>query len=399
MAEMTRQGHTQPGLSALVQAMAPSPTIAASARAKALARQGKPVLELTVGEPDFDTPEHVKEAAYRAIRDGKTKYTPSGGIIELKEAVAHKLRRENGVQYDPASEVCICIGGKQALYNLMVALLNPGDEVLVPVPTWATFSDQVALVGGVPVHVPLGPDHKLRMSDLVGHVTPRTRAVIVNSPSNPTGVVMDPEEVRAVTRFAIEHGIYVITDDTYEHFLYDGAVHQFAASDVPGARDWVLAVNTVSKTYAMTGWRIGFVAGPKTIIKAVDSLMTQTTSNPCSIAQWAAVEALNGSQDCVHAMVAEFDARRKMFVSGLRSVGYECPMPEGAFYAYPRIPAGTAGEPGDSNAYALRLLDEAYISCVAGAAFFDGSGTLRMSYAASRAVLQEVLDRLATFGR
>ena len=237
------------------------------------------------------------------------------------------------------------------------------------------------------------------MSDLVGHVTPRTRAVIVNSPSNPTGVVMDPEEVRAVTRFAIEHGIYVITDDTYEHFLYDGAVHQFAAADVPGARDWVLAVNTVSKTYAMTGWRIGFVAGPKTIIKAVDSLMTQTTSNPCSIAQWAAVEALNGSQECVHDMVAEFDARRKMFVSGLRTVGYECPMPEGAFYAYPRIPAGTAGEPGDSNAYALRLLDEAYISCVAGAAFFDGSGTLRMSYAASRAVLQEVLDRLATFGR
>ena len=399
MAEMTRQGHTQPGLSALVQAMAPSPTIAASALAKALARQGKPVLELTVGEPDFDTPEHVKEAAYRAIRDGKTKYTPSGGIIELKEAVAHKLHRENGVQYDPASEVCICIGGKQALYNLMVALLNPGDEVLVPVPTWATFSDQVALVGGVPVHVPLGPDHKLRMSDLVGHVTPRTRAVIVNSPSNPTGVVMDPEEVRAVTRFAIEHGIYVITDDTYEHFLYDGAVHQFAAADVPGARDWVLAVNTVSKTYAMTGWRIGFVAGPKTIIKAVDSLMTQTTSNPCSIAQWAAVEALNGSQDCVHDMVAEFDARRKMFVSGLRNVGYEGPMPEGAFYAYPRIPAGTAGEAGDSNAYALRLLDEAYISCVAGAAFFDGSGTLRMSYAASRAVLQEVLDRLATFGR
>ncbi|NDB19861.1 MAG: pyridoxal phosphate-dependent aminotransferase [Proteobacteria bacterium] len=398
MAEMTRQGHTQPGLSALVQAMAPSPTIAASARAKALARQGKPVLELTVGEPDFDTPEHVKEAAYRAIRDGKTKYTPSGGIIELKEAVAHKLHRENGVQYDPASEVCICIGGKQALYNLMVALLNPGDEVLVPVPTWATFSDQVALVGGVPVHVPLGPDHKLRMSDLVGHVTPRTRAVIVNSPSNPTGVVMDPEEVRAVTRFAIEHGIYVITDDTYEHFLYDGAVHQFAAADVPGARDWVLAVNTVSKTYAMTGWRIGFASNP-VLAPVFTRWVTNTESCASHPSQWAAVEALNGSQDCVHDMVAEFDARRKMFVTGLRNAGYECPMPEGAFYAYPRIPAGTAGEPGDSNAYALRLLDEAYISCVAGAAFFDGSGTLRMSYAASRAVLQEVLDRLATFGR
>ena len=388
---------TAPGLSERLRTMAPSPTIAARARARALAREGKPVLELTVGEPDFETPDHVREAAHRAIRDGKTRYTPSGGIPELKAAVARKLHRENGVEYDPTTEVCICNGGKQALFNVMVALLNPGDEVLVPVPTWATFSDQVALAGGTPVHVPLGPDHRLRAADLEGHVTARTKAVIVNSPSNPTGVVMDPAEVVAVTRFAMAHGIYVVADDTYEHFLYDGAAHQFAAAGTEGARDWVLAVNTVSKTYAMTGWRIGYVAGPKAIIKAIDALMTQTTSNPSSIAQWAAVEALDGPQDCVRTMVAEFDARRRMFVAGLRATGYACPMPEGAFYAYPRIANRPDGSPGDSDTYAMRLLNEAHVSCVAGKAFFD-EGSLRMSYAASRAVLHEVLARLATFG-
>jgi aspartate aminotransferase len=208
---------------------------------------------------------------------------------------------------------------------------------------------------------------------------------------------MHPEDVLAVTRFAMAHGIFVVADDTYEHFLYDGATHQFAANGVDGARDWVLAVNTVSKTYAMTGWRIGYVAGPSRIVRAIDALMTQTTSNPSSIAQWAAVEALDGPQDCVHEMVTEFDARRQMFVAGLRAVGYNCPMPEGAFYAYPSIPRRADGSPGDSNAYAMRLLNDAHISCVGGKAFFD-EGTLRMSYAASRAVLQEVLDRLSRYG-
>jgi aspartate aminotransferase len=397
MPDTTAPARTAPNLSERLQTMAPSPTIAASARARALARDGKPVLELTVGEPDFDTPVHICEAAHKAIRDGKTRYTPSGGIPELKGAVARKLHRENGVEYDPATEVCICNGGKQALYNVMVALLNPGDEVIVPVPTWPTFADQVALVGGVPVLVPMGPDNRLRVANLTGRVTPRTKAVIVNSPSNPTGAVMHPEDVLAVTRFAMAHGIFVVADDTYEHFLYDGATHQFAANGVDGARDWVLAVNTVSKTYAMTGWRIGYVAGPSRIVRAIDALMTQTTSNPSSIAQWAAVEALDGPQDCVHEMVTEFDARRQMFVAGLRAVGYNCPMPEGAFYAYPSIPRRADGSPGDSNAYAMRLLNDAHISCVGGKAFFD-EGTLRMSYAASRAVLQEVLDRLSRYG-
>lgn len=398
MPDSTAPPRTAPGLSERLRAMAPSPTIAASARARALAREGKPVLELTVGEPDFDTPVHVREAGHKAIRDGKTRYTPSGGIPELRGAVARKLHRENGVEYDPATQVCICNGGKQALYNVMLALLDPGDEVIVPVPTWATFADQVALVGGVPVLAPMGPDNRLRVADLEAHVTPRTKGVIVNSPSNPTGAVMDPEDVHAVTRFAMDRGIYVIADDTYEHFLYDGARHQFAANGDPGAREWVLAVNTVSKTYAMTGWRIGYVAGPATIVKAVDALMTQTTSNPSSVAQWAAVAALDGPQDCVREMVAEFDARRRMFVDGLRAAGYACPMPEGAFYAYPRIPGAPDGGPGDSDTYAMRLLNEAHVSCVAGKAFFD-EGTLRMSYAASRAVLQEVLDRLSRFGR
>ncbi len=386
----------RPVLSRRLQQLPPSPTIAMAARGRALAKAGARVLDLTLGEPDFDTPEHIKEAAHKAIRDGKTKYTPAGGIPELREAICQKLARENGIEYHP-EETVACVGGKQALYNVLLAICDPGDEVLVPVPTWPTFADQVRLVDAMPVLVRLPADYKLRASDLEPHLTPRTRAIILNSPSNPTGAVMRPEDVRAVTELAVSRGIFLISDETYEHFLYDGARHVAPASLGPEAKAWTIEVNTVSKTYAMTGWRIGYVAARVEIAKAIDALMSQTTSNPASIAQWAAVAALSGPQDCVRAMVAEFARRRQLLVSGLQQLGYRCAWPEGAFYAYPRLPDGPDGGPGNSMAFATRLLEQAYVNTVPGSAFFD-EGSLRLSYAASTAVLEEVLERLGSFG-
>jgi aspartate aminotransferase len=366
-----------------------------SAKAKALARQGAHVLDLTLGEPDFQTPSHIQAAAERAIRDGKTHYTPAGGVPELKEAVCQKFARENGVQYEP-DETVICVGGKQALYNVMLAICDPGDEVLVPVPAWPTFADQVRLADGRPVLVPLPDDRKLRAQDLEPYVSKRTRAVILNSPSNPTGAVMRPDDVRAVAALAVQRGIYLVSDETYEHFLYAGAVHLAPASLGPEAKASTIEVNTVSKTYAMTGWRIGYVAGPKPVVKAIDALMSQTTSNACSIAQWAAVAALSGPQDCVRAMVAEFAARRRRLIAGLHALGSRCAWPEGAFYAYPRIPDAPGGGPGDSLAFATRLAEEAHVVTVPGSAFFD-EGHLRVSYAASTEVLDQALARLERF--
>lgn len=382
-------------LSQRVLSLAPSPTMTMDARAKALARQGIDVLALTLGEPDFDTPQHIKDAAAKAIRDGKTKYTPAGGIPELRDAICQKFARENGVQYQP-DETVVCVGGKQALYNIMLSICDPGDEVIVPVPNWATFADQVSLAGGTPVYVPLPADKRLRVQDVLPYLTTRTRAIILNSPSNPTGAVMRPEYVQAVSELAVNRGIYLVADETYEHFLYGGARHVAPASLSPEVKRWTIEVNTVSKTYAMTGWRIGYVAGPRHVAKAIDALMSQTTSNPCSISQWAAVAALNGPQDCVGEMVTEFARRREYLINGLHRLGFRCEWPEGAFYAYPQIPDAADGSPGDSAAYAARLADEVHLVTVPGKAFFD-EGFLRMSYAASMNVLSRVLERLAKF--
>jgi aspartate aminotransferase len=351
---------------------------------------------MTLGEPDFDTPAHIKAAAERAIRDGKTKYTPAGGIPELKAAICEKFARENGITYEPA-ETVVCVGGKQALYNIMQAICDPGDEVLVPVPNWPTFAAQVELAGARAIRVPLPADKRLRAQDLEPYLSSRTRAIIINSPSNPTGAVMRPAEVRAVTELAVSRGIYLVSDETYEHFLYGDARHVAPASLGPEAKAWTIEVNTVSKTYAMTGWRIGYAAGPRHVIKAMDDLMSQTTSNPCSVSQWAAVAALTGPQECVREMVAEFGRRREYFISGLQRLGYRCEWPEGAFYAYPRIPDAPDGGPGDSLAFATRLLEAKHVACVPGRAF-DDEGYLRLSYAASMAVLSEVLERLREFG-
>jgi aspartate aminotransferase len=392
MASPLSDASVQHRLSRRLQALPPSPTIAVDTKAKALVRQGVDVLALTVGEPDFDTPDHIKAAAERAIRDGKTKYTPAGGVPELREAICEKFARENGLRYEPAETVA-CVGGKQVLYNIMLAILDPGDEVIVPTPNWPTFADQVALADGKAVLVKTGPGYKLRRQDVEPYVTNRTRALILNSPSNPTGAVMDRSEIQAITELAIERRFYIVSDETYEHFLYGDAKHVAPASLSPEAREWTIEVNTVSKTYAMTGWRVGYAAGPREIIKAIDSIMSQTTSNPSSIAQWAAIAALTGSQDSVGTMVTEFARRRRRFIEGLHKLGWACEWPEGAFYAYPLVPGGTPGNPADSTTFANRLLDEARVAVVPGVAFFD-EGTLRMSYAASVEVLDKVLERL-----
>lgn len=367
--------------------LTPSPTMAMDAKAKAMVRSGIDVINLSVGEPDFDTPAHIKEAAIAAIQEGFNKYTPAGGIPELKEAIAEKLTRENGVDYS-ANEVVACVGGKQAVCNVFLAICDPGDEVIVHAPTWPTFLEQIKLAQGNPVTVPLASPFSITADPLLDRITPKTRAILLNSPCNPTGEVADPAEICKLARVCVERGIYFIADETYEHFLYGDTEHLSPASMGADEKSHVITVNTVSKTYAMTGWRLGYVAGPEPVIKAINDLMTQITSNPTAAAQKAAIAALTGPQDCVREMVAEFSARRTLLVDGLRSIGYTCALPGGAFYAFPQV----KGDEQDM-AVADRLLEEAHIASVPGSSFL-ADGFLRMSYATSREKLQEALERL-----
>ena len=367
--------------------MTPSPTMAMDAKAKAMVRSGIDVINLSVGEPDFDTPAHIKEAAIAAIQDGFNKYTPAGGIPELKDAIAEKLSRENSVDYN-ASEVVACVGGKQAVCNVFLAICDPGDEVIVHAPTWPTFLEQIKLAQGEPVTVPLASPFSITADPLLERITPNTRAILLNSPCNPTGEVAEPAEIRKIAQACVERGIYFIADETYEHFLYGDTEHLSPASLGTDEKAHVITVNTVSKTYAMTGWRLGYVAGPEPVIKAINDLMTQITSNPTAAAQKAAIAALTGPQDCVREMVAEFSARRALLVEGLRSLGYMCALPGGAFYAFPQV----KGDEEDM-AVADRLLQEAHIATVPGSSFI-ADGYLRMSYATSREKLQEALERL-----
>ena len=370
-----------------ILALTPSPTMAMDAKAKAMVRSGIDVINLSVGEPDFDTPAHIKDAAIAAIQEGFNKYTPAGGIPELKEAIAEKLSRENGVDYTP-NEVVACVGGKQAVCNVFLAICDPGDEVIVHAPTWPTFLEQIKLAQGEPVTVPLASPFSITADPLLERITPKTRAILLNSPCNPTGEVADPAEIRKLAQACVERGIYFIADETYEHFLYGDTKHLSPASMGADEKAHVITVNTVSKTYAMTGWRLGYVAGPEPVIKAINDLMTQITSNPTAAAQKAAIAALTGPQDCVREMVAEFSARRSLLVEGLRAIGYTCALPGGAFYAFPQV----KGDEADM-AVADRLLEEAHIASVPGSSFL-ADGHLRMSYATSREKLQEALERL-----
>jgi aspartate aminotransferase len=391
--------------SAALARVKPSATLAADAKARELKAQGRNVISLAAGEPDFDTPDNIKEAAIKAIRDGKTKYTNVDGIPELKEAICAKFARENGLTYKP-SQVNVSPGGKPVIWNALLATLNPGDEVIVPTPYWVSYWDIVLLAGGKPVAAPTSADtgFKLGAAELESKITPKTRWIILNSPSNPSGAAYTKAELRALADVLLRHPhVWILTDDMYEHLVF-GDFEFFTIAQVePKLYDRTLTMNGVSKAYAMTGWRIGYAAGPEPLIKAMAKVMSQTTSNPSSISQWAAVEALNGPQDFIKPNAKLFEGRRDLVVSMLNQAnGIKCPTPEGAFYVYPSV-EGLIGKTapsgkviGSDEDFAVELLETEGVSVVFGAAF-GLSPHFRISYATSNAVLEDACERIQRF--
>jgi aspartate aminotransferase len=383
----------------------PSATIAISNKALALQAEGKNVIGLAAGEPDFDTPQNIKDAAIAAIQKGKTKYTAVDGIAELKKAVVDKFARENGLTYKP-SQVSVGTGGKQVLFNALLATVNPGDEVIVPAPYWVSYPDIVMLAGGTPVIVQGKPEKgfKLQAADLEKAITPKTKWLILNSPSNPSGAAYSHAEMKALTDVLVKYGhVWVLTDDMYEHLVYDDFKFVTPAQVEPSLYERTLTMNGVSKSYCMTGWRIGYAAGPETLIKAMAKLQSQSTSNPSSIAQWAAVEALNGPQGFIAEHNAVFKERRDLVVSMLNQAkGLHCATPEGAFYVYPSC-AGTLGKTAPSGKviandedFVSELLAAEGVAAVHGAAF-GTSPFFRISYATSTKTLEDACQRIQRF--
>jgi len=383
----------------------PSPTIAVSTMAAELKAAGRDVIGLGAGEPDFDTPENIKAAAVSAIAAGKTKYTAPDGIIELKRAICEKFKRENGLTYAP-EQVSVGTGGKQILYNALVATLNPGDEVVIPAPYWVSYPDMVLLAGGTPVvaEASLQTGFKLTADQLEAAITPKTKWLIFNSPSNPTGAGYSREEMKEITDVLLRHPhVWVMTDDMYEHLAYGDFEFCTPAEVEPKLYDRTLTCNGVSKAYAMTGWRIGYAAGPKELIGAMRKVQSQSTSNPCSISQWAAVEALNGPQGFLASNNVIFQRRRDLVVSMLNDAqGIVCPVPDGAFYVYPSI-AGCIGKTTakgvkieNDEVFATALLEEKGVAVVFGAAF-GLSPNFRVSYATSDEALKEACSRIQDF--
>jgi aspartate aminotransferase len=382
-------------LSERVRSIKPSPTLAMDARAKEMKARGVDVVNFGVGEPDFDTPGNIKEAAIRAIRAGETKYTPVGGILPLKDAVIEKLRKDNGLSYS-REEVMVSCGAKHTLYNIAQALLDPGDEVIIPAPYWVSYPDQALLAGATPVIVRTEESEgfMLRAEDLEAAVSPRTKALVLNSPSNPTGACYTRERLEEIARVVARHDVMVISDEIYEKLLYDGAEHVSLASLGGEAREKTIVVNGVSKSYAMTGWRIGYAAGPAPVIKAMTNIQSQSTSNPASIAQWAALEALTGPQDSVEEMRREFDARRRYLVQALNAVrGITCLSPGGAFYVFPNTSALYGGRVKGSLELAAYLLEEAGVALVPGEAFGDDN-FVRISYATAMEDIKRAVQRI-----
>jgi aspartate aminotransferase len=392
-------------LSATLSRVKPSPTIAITAKAGELKAAGRDVIGLSAGEPDFDTPENIRDAAKAAIDAGKTRYTAPDGIVELKQAICDKLKRENGLDYTPA-QVSVGTGGKQTLYNALTATLNPGDEVVIAAPYWVSYPDMVLLAGGTPVvaETSLQTNFKLTADQLEAAITPKTKWFIFNSPSNPTGAGYSWEELKELTDVLMRHPhVRVMTDDMYEHLAYDDFKFCTPAQVEPRLYERTLTCNGVSKAYCMTGWRIGYAAGPVELIAAMRKVQSQSTSNPCTVSQWAAVEALNGTQAFLAENNKVFVRRRDMVVAMLNAIeGISCPVPEGAFYVYPSIagligrttPAGTVIK--DDEAFATALLEEADVAVVFGAAF-GLSPNFRVSYATSDEALKEACTRIQTF--
>ena len=392
-------------LSATLDRVKPSPTVSLTGTVADLKAQGRDIISLGAGEPDFPTPKNIREAGKRAIDEGHTKYTAVDGITELKSAIAQKFQRDNGLTYG-LDQISVASGGKQSLYNALMATLNPGDEVIIPAPYWVSYPDMVRLAGGEPVIVETTLEDGFRMSPaaLEAAITERTKWLIFNSPSNPTGAGYAPDQLKAITDVLERHShVWVMSDDMYEHIAFEGFEFRTPAQIAPSLYDRTLTVNGVSKAYAMTGWRIGYAGGPKEVIAALRKIQSQSTSNPCSISQWAAIEALNGPQDYIAESVAVFQRRRDLVVSELnKAAGIECPMPDGAFYVYPFI-RGCIGKTSasgvliaDDEAFCRALLEETDVAVVFGAAF-GLSPAFRVSYAESDELLAEACRRIQTF--
>jgi aspartate aminotransferase len=391
--------------SAALSRVKPSATLAADAKARELKAAGKDVISLAAGEPDFDTPDNIKDAAIKAIRDGKTKYTNVDGIVELKEAIVGKFQRENGLSYK-VSQVNVSPGGKPVIWNAMISTLSPGDEVIIPTPYWVSYWDIVLLAGGEPKAVATTADNgfKLQPADLEAAITPKTRWVFLNSPSNPSGAAYTKAELRVIADVLLRHPhVWILTDDMYEHLVFGDFEFWTIAQVEPALYDRTLTMNGVSKAYAMTGWRIGYAAGPEPLIKLMAKVMSQTTSNPSSISQWAAVEALNGPQDFIKTNAKLFEQRRDLVVSMLNQArGIRCPTPEGAFYVYPSVEAligktAPSGKVIASDAdFAVELLESEGVSVVFGAAF-GLSPFFRISYATSNTMLEDACSRIQRF--
>ena len=384
----------------------PSATIAATQKARDLKAQGREIISLSVGEPDFDTPDNIKQAAIKAIESGRaSKYTAVDGIPELKAAVSRKFKRENNLDYKP-SQIIISTGGKQVLYNALMATLNPGDEVIIPAPYWVSYPDMVMLAGGMPVEVVTTMKHgfKMKPEALEKAITPKTKWIIFNSPSNPTGAAYTRKELKAVTEVLVRHPhVHIMTDDMYEHLVYDDFVFSTPAEVEPSLYERTLTANGCSKAYCMTGWRIGFAGGPEPLIKAMAMIQSQSTSNPTAVSQWAAVEALDGPHDYIPKHNAIFKERRDLVVSMLNQAkGIECPRPEGAFYVYPSC-AGTIGKKapsgkklGTDEDFVSELLDAEGVAVVQGTPFGVGPA-FRISYATKTDDLEEACRRIQRF--
>ena len=384
----------------------PSPTIAVSMKANELKASGKNIISLGMGEPDFDTPQHIKNAAINAINQGDTKYTAVDGTANLKKAIINKFARENQLSYK-ASEVIVSTGAKQVIYNALIATINPLDEVIIPAPYWVSYPDMVLLAGGVPVIAQSSSENNFKITpdELKSKITSKTKWLILNSPSNPTGACYNQEELLALAKILIENPqIHILTDDIYEHLIFDNLKFYTLPQIAPQLKDRCLVVNGVSKAYAMTGWRIGYGAGPEKLIKAMSMIQSQSTSSPSSISQAASVEALNGNQDYIQQGKKIFQQRRDLVVSMLNQIdGIECNKPNGAFYVFPSckkllgkkgIISGVEQIIKDDNDFATYLLEEALVAVVPGVAF-GASGFFRISYAASEEFLKDSMSRIA----
>ncbi|NNE80944.1 MAG: pyridoxal phosphate-dependent aminotransferase [Silicimonas sp.] len=394
-----------PFLSATLDRVKPSPTVALTGLVAELKAAGQDIISLGAGEPGFPTPKNIREAGKRAIDEGKTRYTAVDGIAELKDAIVQKFLRDNGLVYE-TDQINVGVGGKQVLFNALMATLNPGDEVIIPAPYWVSYPDMVRLAGGTPVIVEstLEDGFRITPEQLDAAITPKTKWLIFNSPSNPTGAGYSREAVKALTDVLERHPhVWVLSDDMYEHIAFPGFEFTTPAEVAPSLIDRTLTVNGVSKAYAMTGWRIGYAGGPKALIGAMRKIQSQSTTNPCSISQWAAVEALNGPQDFLEEAVQTFLRRRDLIVKGLNAAeGIECPVPEGAFYVYPSI-AGCIGKTSAGGAliatdedFSRALLEETGVAVVFGSAF-GLSPNFRVSYATSDELLAEAASRIQAF--